>query len=202
VCTYLCGSRSRARSWNRQHRSPRCSPHCPRPDEPIRTLDLAREVRQPFSWRGDQGKSAARSSSVAPSVDPTNRSRAERRCAAGNASTPPRPRRRREDVDVRDCCAVYSLRCVDPDGVHLKLNISKESWGFHPVLPHAEWTVVDLNPDPGVTGPLRQVQVTGCWSRTCRSERPASARLAAFGRDVLGVCDVACQSSRRMVTEL
>jgi hypothetical protein len=61
---------------------------------------------------------------------------------------------------------VYSLRCVDPDGVHLKLNIFKESWGFHPVLPHAEWTVVDLNPDPGVTGPLRQVQVTGCWSRT------------------------------------
>jgi hypothetical protein len=51
------------------------------------------------------------------------------------------------DGAVRDFGPVYSLHYGDPDGVHLEVDLSKESWGSpsHPVLPRAEWTVIDLD---------------------------------------------------------
>lgn len=39
---------------------------------------------------------------------------------------------------------VYSLHSVGPDGVHLEVNLFKGSWGNEPVLPRADWTIVDL----------------------------------------------------------
>jgi hypothetical protein len=30
-------------------------------------------------------------------------------------------------------------------GVHLEVNLFKGTWGSEPVLPRADWTVVDLN---------------------------------------------------------
>jgi catechol 2,3-dioxygenase-like lactoylglutathione lyase family enzyme len=52
------------------------------------------------------------------------------------------------DGAVRDFGPVYSLHYVDPDGVHLEVNLFKESWGLpdHPVLPRDEWAIVDLEP--------------------------------------------------------
>jgi catechol 2,3-dioxygenase-like lactoylglutathione lyase family enzyme len=52
------------------------------------------------------------------------------------------------DGEIRDFGPVYSLHFVDPDGVHLEVNLFKESWGSQPVLPRAEWTVVDLQATP------------------------------------------------------
>jgi catechol 2,3-dioxygenase-like lactoylglutathione lyase family enzyme len=54
------------------------------------------------------------------------------------------------DGDVRDFGPVYSLHYVDPDGVHLEVNLFKEGWGSpgHPVLPRAAWTIVDLEAVP------------------------------------------------------
>jgi catechol 2,3-dioxygenase-like lactoylglutathione lyase family enzyme len=48
--------------------------------------------------------------------------------------------------DVRDFGPVYSIHFVDPDGVHLEVNLFKREWGRMPVLPQADWTVVDLEP--------------------------------------------------------
>lgn len=52
------------------------------------------------------------------------------------------------DGAVRDFGPAYSLHCVDPDGVHLEVNLFKETWGSEPVLPRAEWTVLDLDASP------------------------------------------------------
>jgi catechol 2,3-dioxygenase-like lactoylglutathione lyase family enzyme len=49
------------------------------------------------------------------------------------------------DGAVRDFGPVYSLHYVDPDGVHLEVNLFKDTWGSpsHPILPRAEWTIVE-----------------------------------------------------------
>jgi catechol 2,3-dioxygenase-like lactoylglutathione lyase family enzyme len=48
--------------------------------------------------------------------------------------------------DVRDFGPVYSLHFVDPDGVHLEVNLFKPEWGVAPLLTPEDWTVVDLEP--------------------------------------------------------
>jgi hypothetical protein len=48
------------------------------------------------------------------------------------------------DGAVRDFGPVYSLHYVDPDGVHLEVNLFKAGWGSEQVLPKEEWTVVDI----------------------------------------------------------
>ena len=48
------------------------------------------------------------------------------------------------DGQIRDFGPVYSLHFVDPDGVHLEVNLFKGNWGSQPVLRREEWTVVDL----------------------------------------------------------
>jgi catechol 2,3-dioxygenase-like lactoylglutathione lyase family enzyme len=48
------------------------------------------------------------------------------------------------DGEVRDFGPVYSLHFVDPDGMNLEVNLMKDTWGVQPVLPQAEWTIVDL----------------------------------------------------------
>jgi catechol 2,3-dioxygenase-like lactoylglutathione lyase family enzyme len=54
------------------------------------------------------------------------------------------------DGAVRDFGPVYSLHYVDPDGVHLEVNLFKDGWGSpgNPILPRAEWTIVDLEAVP------------------------------------------------------
>jgi catechol 2,3-dioxygenase-like lactoylglutathione lyase family enzyme len=46
--------------------------------------------------------------------------------------------------EIRDFGPVYSLHFVDPDGVHLEVNLMKDTWGAEPVLAPSEWVVVDL----------------------------------------------------------
>jgi len=48
------------------------------------------------------------------------------------------------DGSVRDFGPVYSLHAVDPDGVHLEVNLFKGTWGIEPTRPPSEWTVVEL----------------------------------------------------------
>jgi catechol 2,3-dioxygenase-like lactoylglutathione lyase family enzyme len=52
------------------------------------------------------------------------------------------------DGAIRDFGPVYSLHYVDPDGVHLEVNLFKETWGSpaNPILPRADWTVVEFDP--------------------------------------------------------
>ena len=45
---------------------------------------------------------------------------------------------------VQDFGPVYSLHYVDPDGVHLEVNLFKGSWGSEPILPRSDWMVLDL----------------------------------------------------------
>lgn len=54
------------------------------------------------------------------------------------------------DGAVRDFGPVYNLHYVDPDGVHLEVNLLKEGWGSssNPILPREEWTIVDLEAAP------------------------------------------------------
>jgi predicted enzyme related to lactoylglutathione lyase len=52
------------------------------------------------------------------------------------------------DGAVRDFGPVYTLHFVDPDGVHLEVNLLKDRWATSPVLPQAGWTVVDLEATP------------------------------------------------------
>jgi catechol 2,3-dioxygenase-like lactoylglutathione lyase family enzyme len=52
------------------------------------------------------------------------------------------------DGEVRDFGPVYSLAFVDPDGVHLEVNLFKPDWGTAPLLAREDWTVVDLTPVP------------------------------------------------------
>jgi catechol 2,3-dioxygenase-like lactoylglutathione lyase family enzyme len=51
------------------------------------------------------------------------------------------------DGAVRDFGPLYSLHYVDPDGVHLEVNLFKDGWGSpsNPVLPRSEWTILDLD---------------------------------------------------------
>jgi catechol 2,3-dioxygenase-like lactoylglutathione lyase family enzyme len=51
------------------------------------------------------------------------------------------------DGAVRDFGPLYSLHYVDPDGVHLEVNLFKAGWGSPEtrILPRAEWTVLDVD---------------------------------------------------------
>jgi catechol 2,3-dioxygenase-like lactoylglutathione lyase family enzyme len=50
------------------------------------------------------------------------------------------------DGAVRDFGPLYSLHFVDPDGVHLEVNLFKDDWRTGRLLPREEWTIVDLEP--------------------------------------------------------
>jgi catechol 2,3-dioxygenase-like lactoylglutathione lyase family enzyme len=52
------------------------------------------------------------------------------------------------DGDIRDFGPVYSLHFYDPDGVGAEVNLFKGSWGGEPILPRAEWLVVELEGAP------------------------------------------------------
>ena len=48
------------------------------------------------------------------------------------------------DSAVRDFGGVYSLHFVDPDGVHLEVNLLKDEWDDVKLRPRDEWTIVEL----------------------------------------------------------
>ena len=50
------------------------------------------------------------------------------------------------DAQIRDFGALYSLHYVDPDGVHLEVNLFKDNWTEREMLDRAAWTIVDLEP--------------------------------------------------------
>ena len=47
------------------------------------------------------------------------------------------------DDQVRDFGQIYSLHFVDPDGVHLEVNLFKDGWRDELPLPKKDWKVVD-----------------------------------------------------------
>jgi catechol 2,3-dioxygenase-like lactoylglutathione lyase family enzyme len=55
------------------------------------------------------------------------------------------------DAQIRDFGALYSLHFVDPDGVHLEVNLFKDDWTELEMLKREAWTVVDLEPAVGGT---------------------------------------------------
>lgn len=52
------------------------------------------------------------------------------------------------DAEIRDFGPLYSLHYVDPDGVHLEVNLFKDGWTNLDMLAREDWTVVDLEPAP------------------------------------------------------
>ena len=50
------------------------------------------------------------------------------------------------DARIRDFGPLYSLHFVDPDGVHLEVNLFKEDWTEREMLDRAAWTIVELEP--------------------------------------------------------
>ena len=50
------------------------------------------------------------------------------------------------DAAIRDFGALYSLHYVDPDGVHLEVNLFKDQWTELEVLKREDWTIVELEP--------------------------------------------------------
>ena len=50
------------------------------------------------------------------------------------------------DAQIRDFGALYSLHYVDPDGVHLEINVFKDSWTELEMLKRGAWTTVQLEP--------------------------------------------------------
>lgn len=48
------------------------------------------------------------------------------------------------DGQIRDFGPVYSLHYVDPDGVHLEVNLFKPAWDQIEPLDRADWTIVEL----------------------------------------------------------
>lgn len=47
------------------------------------------------------------------------------------------------DDQLRDFGALYSLHFVDPDGVHLEVNLFKQGWRPEQMLHRDEWATVD-----------------------------------------------------------
>jgi hypothetical protein len=47
------------------------------------------------------------------------------------------------DAQIRDFGALYSLHFVDPDGVHLEVNLFKDDWTERELLRREAWTIVD-----------------------------------------------------------
>ena len=50
------------------------------------------------------------------------------------------------DAQIRDFGALYSLHYVDPDGVHLEVNLFKDDWTEREMLKREDWTIVELEP--------------------------------------------------------
>ena len=50
------------------------------------------------------------------------------------------------DAQIRDFGALYSLHYVDPDGVHLEVNLFKNDWTEREMLKREDWTIVELEP--------------------------------------------------------
>jgi catechol 2,3-dioxygenase-like lactoylglutathione lyase family enzyme len=50
------------------------------------------------------------------------------------------------DAQIRDFGALYSLHYVDPDGVHLEINLFKDDWTELEMLKREAWTTVELEP--------------------------------------------------------
>jgi hypothetical protein len=50
------------------------------------------------------------------------------------------------DAEIRDFGALYSLHFVDPDGVHLEVNLFKDDWTELEVLKREDWSIVELAP--------------------------------------------------------
>ena len=50
------------------------------------------------------------------------------------------------DAQIRDFGALYSLHYVDPDGVHLEINLFKDDWTQREMLAREAWTIVELEP--------------------------------------------------------
>ena len=50
------------------------------------------------------------------------------------------------DAQIRDFGALYSLHYVDPDGVHLEVNLFKDDWTERQMLEREAWTIVELEP--------------------------------------------------------
>jgi len=48
------------------------------------------------------------------------------------------------DAQIRDFGALYSLHYVDPDGVHLEVNLFKDDWTELEVLKREDWTTVEF----------------------------------------------------------
>ena len=48
------------------------------------------------------------------------------------------------DAQIRDLGALYSLPYVDPDGVHLEVNLFKDEWTELEVLKREDWTTIDF----------------------------------------------------------
>jgi len=48
------------------------------------------------------------------------------------------------DAEIRDFGALYSLHYVDPDGVHLEVNLFKQDWTELELLTRDAWTTVEL----------------------------------------------------------
>jgi catechol 2,3-dioxygenase-like lactoylglutathione lyase family enzyme len=75
---------------------------------------------------------------TAPSVEALlelrNRLLAENDCAGAT------------DAQIRDFGALYSLHYIDPDGVHLEVNLFKDDWTEREMLKREAWTVVELEP--------------------------------------------------------
>ena len=47
------------------------------------------------------------------------------------------------DEAIRDFGQLYSLHFVDPDGVHLEVNLFKDDWRSEQALAKKDWTVVE-----------------------------------------------------------
>ena len=50
------------------------------------------------------------------------------------------------DGQIRDFGPLYSLHFVDPDGVHLEVNLFKDDWTERELIKREAWTVVELEP--------------------------------------------------------
>jgi catechol 2,3-dioxygenase-like lactoylglutathione lyase family enzyme len=52
----------------------------------------------------------------------------------------------RTDGEIRDFGAVYSLHYVDPDDVHLEVNLFKDGWDQIDMLERKDWTTIEPEP--------------------------------------------------------
>ena len=86
------------------------------------------------------------------------------------------------DAQIRDFGALYSLHYVDPDGVHLEVNLFKDDWTNLQMLDRKDWTVARGQSDRVVTS-RKTAQVPGTPRRTCS---PTSSKLWAVPVTAIG----------------